>query len=102
MNTARKMAPISNPLNTSAIGNGPTANEASTSTGATNSAICAADPTAMLIERSILLRSAKYTDTQCSAALPTIATTITPTKNGDNPIDADASVIDRPGSPTSP
>ena len=54
MNTARKMAPISNPLNTSAIGNGPTANEASTSTGATNSAICAPDPTAMLIDRSIL------------------------------------------------
>src|SRR3954467_6723409 len=94
MNTARKIAPISNPLNTSAIGNGPIANDASTSTGATNSAICAADPTEMLMDRSILLRIAKYTDTQCSAALPTIATTITPTKNGDNPTDGDASVID--------
>ena len=48
----------------------------------------------MLIDRSILFRSAKYTATQCSAALPTIATTITPTKNGESPIDSDASVID--------
>jgi hypothetical protein len=32
--------------------------------------------------------------TQCSAALPTIATTITPTKNGDRPIDSDASLIE--------
>ena len=32
--------------------------------------------------------------TQCSAAFPTIATTITPTKNGDNPIASDASVIE--------
>jgi hypothetical protein len=32
--------------------------------------------------------------TQCSAALPKIATTITPTKNGDNPTASDASVIE--------
>src|SRR6476646_10341953 len=67
---------------------------ASTSTGATNRAIWAPDPTAMLTEMSILSREAKYTATQCSAALPTTATTITPTKNGDSPMAADASVIE--------
>src|SRR6476659_3990261 len=94
MMIARKIAPISKPLNTKAIGNGPIANDASTSTGATNSAICAADPTAMLIEMSILSRTAKYTATQCSAALPTIATTITPTKKGESPMVSDASVME--------
>ena len=48
----------------------------------------------MLIDKSILFRSAKYTATQCSAALPTIATTITPTKNGESPMFCEASVID--------
>src|SRR6476469_1116175 len=94
MMTARNTAPSSNPLNTKAIGNGPMKNDATTSTGATNRAIWAADPTAMLTEMSILSREAKYTATQCSAALPTIATTITPTKNGDSPMAADASVIE--------
>src|SRR5215475_9175873 len=94
MMIAKKIAPTSNPLNTNAIGNGPIANDASTSTGATNKAIWAADPTAMLMEMSILSLEAKYTATQCSAALPTIATTITPTKKGDSPIVSDASVIE--------
>src|SRR5215203_1945495 len=53
MMIAKKIAPISKPLNTKAIGNGPITKDASTSTGATNRAICAADPTAMLIEMSI-------------------------------------------------
>src|SRR6476619_2221404 len=90
MMTARNTAPSSNPLNTRAIGNGPMTNDASTRTGATNRAIWAPDPTAM----SILSRDAKYTETQCSAALPTTATTITPTKNGDSPMVADASVME--------
>src|SRR4029453_1987400 len=94
MMIAKKIAPISNPLNTKAIGNGPMTNDASTSTGATNSAICAADPIAMLMEMSILSRAAKYTATQCSGALPTTATTMTPTKNGDSPIASDASVME--------
>src|SRR6478735_9102775 len=94
MMIARKMAPISNPLNTNTIGNGPMKNDASTSTGATNRAIWAADPTAMLMEMSILSRDAKYTATQCSAALPTIATTITPTKKGESRMASDASVME--------
>ena len=48
----------------------------------------------MLTDRSILSRAAKNTATQCSAALPTIATTITPTKNGDRPTASDASSIE--------
>ena len=48
----------------------------------------------MLTDRSILSFIAKNTATQCSAALPTIATTMMPTKNGDRPIDSDASVIE--------
>ena len=69
-------------------------NESRTSTGATNSAICALEPIAMLTDRSILSFIAKKTATQCSAALPTIATTMMPTKNGDRPIDSEASVIE--------
>jgi hypothetical protein len=46
-------------LKTSAIGNGPTTNESSTSTGAANSAIWALEPIAMLTDRSILSRAAK-------------------------------------------
>jgi hypothetical protein len=48
----------------------------------------------MLTEMAILSRAAKYTDTQCSAALPTTATTITPTKNGDSPMVSDATVME--------
>src|SRR5215510_4842710 len=69
-------------------------NEAITSTGATNSATWALEPTAMLTERSILSFSATSTATQCSAALPTIATTITPMKNSERPTDSEASVIE--------
>src|SRR5829696_1462968 len=94
MMMAKKIAPSSNPLNTRAIGNGPMTNDASTSTGATNRAIWAADPTAMLTEMSILSREAKYTATQCSAALPATATTMMPTKNGDSPMVSDASVME--------
>ena len=43
---------------------------------------------------SILSRAAKYTATQCSAALPTIATMISETKNGDSPIPSDAASIE--------
>ena len=84
--------PSSSPLKTSDIGYGPRNSESSTSTGATNSAICALEPIAMLTDRSILSFMAKNTATQCSAALPTIATTMMATKNGDSPIDSDASV----------
>ena len=59
--------------------------EAKTSTGATKSAIWAAEPIAMLTARSILFLEAKRIATQCSAALPTIATTITPMKNSREP-----------------
>src|SRR4051794_3097970 len=76
------------------MGYGPTNSEISTSTGATNSAICALEPIAMLTDRSILSFVAKNTATQCSAALPTIATTITATKNADSPIDFDPSSIE--------
>src|SRR4051794_10060133 len=68
--------------------------EAITSTGATNSATWALEPIAMLTERSILSLRATRTATQCSAALPTIATTITPMKNSERPTDFEASAID--------
>src|SRR3954469_11930933 len=69
-------------------------NEAITSTGATNSATWPLEPTAMLTARSILSFIATSTATQCSAALPTIATTITPIKNSESPTDSEASVIE--------
>ena len=81
-------------MKTSAIGSGPTTNEASTSTGATNSAICALEPIAMFTARSILSLAATSTATQCSAALPTIATMKTPTKNSDRPMSSEASLMD--------
>ena len=45
----------------------------------------------MFTARSILSLAAASTATQCSAALPTIATTNTPTKNSDRPISLEAS-----------
>ena len=48
----------------------------------------------MFTARSILSLAATSTATQCSAALPTMATTNTPTKNCDSPIFSDASVIE--------
>src|SRR3954470_17516933 len=69
-------------------------NEAITSTGATNSATWALEPIEMLTARSILSLRATSTATQCSAALPTIATTIAPMKNSERPMDSEASLID--------
>ena len=85
---------ISKPLNTSAIGCGPSTNEHRTRIGPTKSAICALDPIAMFTARSILSLDATSTATQCSAALPTVATTITPTKNSLRPMDFEASEIE--------
>ena len=59
-----------------------------TSTGATNSAICAADPIAMLTARSILSFHATRTATPVLGRVPTIATTITPMKNSLRPTDS--------------
>ena len=56
-----------------------------TSTGATNRAIWALEPMAMFTARSILSFMATSTATQCSAALPTMATTMTPMKNSLSP-----------------
>jgi hypothetical protein len=81
-------------LKTSGIGPGPITKESSTSTGATNIATWALDPIAMLTERSILSLTATSTATQCSAALPTIATTMIPMKNSLSPIDSEAASID--------
>src|SRR6185295_13072907 len=92
--TAMITPPISKPLKTSGIGPGPRKNEHSTSTGATNSAICALEPIEMLTARSILFFIATSTATQCSAALPTMATTITPMKNSDRPTACEASLIE--------
>src|SRR5688500_17679202 len=94
ISTASSTAPISIELNSIASGNGPTTKLVSTSTGITNSAICALEPIAIAIAMSILSRAAKYTATQCSAALPTTATMISETKNGDSPIPSDASSIE--------
>ena len=69
-------------------------NEQTTRSGATNSAIWAAEPIAMLTARSILFLYATRTATQCSAALPTIATTITPMKNSERPTASEASEIE--------
>ena len=69
-------------------------NEQITSTGTANRAIWALEPIAMFTARSILFLEATSTATQCSAALPTIATTITPTKNSLRPIDSAASEIE--------
>ena len=49
-----------------------------TSTGATKSAICMDEPMAMPRARSILPFMATRTAVECSAALPTMATTTTP------------------------
>src|SRR3954452_12550053 len=68
--------------------------DASTSTGATKSATWELEPIAMLTERSILSFIATRTATQCSAALPTMATTITPMKNSERPTACEASSID--------
>ena len=48
----------------------------------------------MLTARSILSLRATRTATQCSAALPTIATTITPMKNSERPTASEASEIE--------
>ena len=48
----------------------------------------------MFTARSILFLAATSTATQCSAALPTIATTKTPMKNSDRPISSAVSVIE--------
>ena len=48
----------------------------------------------MLTARSILSLDATSTATQCSAAFPTIATTIAPMKNSLRPIDSAASEIE--------
>ena len=48
----------------------------------------------MLTARSILSLAATSTATQCSAALPTIATMNTPTKNSDRPMSSEASEIE--------
>ena len=61
MITASRIAPISRPLNSSASGNGPMKKLRITSTGITNSAICALEPIAMATARSTLSRAAKYT-----------------------------------------
>src|SRR6516164_2802646 len=87
-------AAISYTLNTIAKGEGPTANDSNTSTGATNSPICAPEPIAMFTARSILSLDAATTATKCSAALPTIATTNAPTKNCDKPISRAACSIE--------
>src|SRR4029450_9107027 len=64
---ARKMAPISKPLNTRAIGNGPTRNDSRTRTGATNRAIWAEGPMASVALRSILSGGEKETGAQYDA-----------------------------------
>src|SRR6516164_459805 len=87
-------AAISYTLNTIAKGDGPTANDSNTSTGATNSPICAPEPIAMLTARSILSLAAATTATKCSAALPTIATTNAPTKNWERPSSCEACSIE--------
>src|SRR5205807_8179159 len=94
MITASTIAPSSKPLKTRGIGLGPITNDTSTSTGATNSAIWALEPIAMLTARSILSLAATSTATQCSAALPTIATTIAPMKNSLRPISFAVSEIE--------
>ena len=63
----------------------PNAYEAKIKTGATNSAICRLDPSAMPRDKSILFRIAIKIADECSAALPIIATTITPTKTSVKP-----------------
>src|SRR5919201_1771856 len=77
----------------SGMGAGPSTNDTTTSTGATNNAICELDPIAMFTARSILFLRATSTATQCSAALPTIATTIAPMKNSLRPTFCAASAI---------
>src|SRR5262245_36817881 len=76
------------------MGPGPITNESRTSTGATNRATWPLEPIAMLTDRSILSLIATRTATQCSAALPTIATTITPMKNWLNPTECDAASME--------
>ena len=76
MRSARSSAPSSKPLKTSAIGCGPTTNDRRTSTRRDEQRDLGAEPIAMFTARSILSFRATSTATQCSAALPTMATTI--------------------------
>ena len=59
--------------------------EAKTSSGATKSAICKLDPRAIPRLKSILSRIAIKIAEECSALLPMMATTITPTKTSVSP-----------------
>src|SRR5438105_10471593 len=63
----------------------PSGRLSSTSSGATSSAICVDDPAAMASAVSILFFAASCTALKCSAVLPTIGTTTSPTKNCDQP-----------------
>ena len=56
-----------------------------TSAGATNSAICVDEPIAISSVISTLFRTAKSTAEECSAALPMIGITISPTKSSESP-----------------
>ena len=67
---------------------GPTNRLASTSSGATNRATCTLEPIAIESERSMRSFIAAETAVACSAALPRIATTNTPTKASLSPRDS--------------
>src|SRR2546425_10847632 len=87
---AATRAATSYPLNTRAIGCGPSANERSTRRETTNIAIWTLDPIAMFRARSILSFIATTTAAQCSAAFPPLPTTNTPMKERDSPTARDA------------
>ena len=56
-----------------------------TRTGATNSATWRLDPKVTAIANSILSLAASWTATRCSARLPIVGMSTTPTKNADRP-----------------
>jgi hypothetical protein len=67
-------------VNTRFIGTGDRKKETSTSTGATKRAIWMLEPMAMVSARSMRFFAAIRMAVECSAALPTTATTMTPMK----------------------
>src|SRR5205809_4299105 len=87
MKTDATTAKTSGTVNSRSIGH-PKRYERKISTGATKSAICRLEPIAMPTLRSILFFIAMSMAVECSAALPTIATTITPTKTSVRPTES--------------
>ena len=82
--TAAATAAISSGVKMRFIGC-PMTTPSSTSTGATNRATCRLEPKVTAMANSILSLAASWTATRCSARLPMVGMSTTPTKNALRP-----------------